>query len=442
MNQFETRTQKLYDAQPRNGEYVLYLMQSSQRIEYNHALFHAIEQANKLNNPLKVAFGLVEYPEANQRHYQFMIQGLSIVQEKLEQMGAGIAFTTKDPSKLCINLSENASLLVLDRGYLKVNKKWYDMVSRNVKCPVIQVESNVVIPVEEASKKEEYSAATFRRKIVDNIKPHLIGFKIPELKKSYRGESVYLNQASLKQLEIENVPPSNFYKGGYEEAQKLLTSFIDSKIESYHINKNDPSLDSVSHLSPYLHFGQISPIEIALLARENSGEGIDAFLEELIIRRELAINFVYYNPNYDNITCLPRWCLETLNEHKKDPRVYKYTKEEFENSETGDEYWNAAQTQMTKTGKMHGYMRMYWGKKILEWTNSPDEAYKIVLYLNNKYEIDGRDPNGYAGVAWCFGKHDRPWKERKIYGKIRYMNDKGLERKFNISSYSKKWLRE
>jgi deoxyribodipyrimidine photo-lyase len=177
----------------------------------------------------------------------------------------------------------------------------------------------------------------------------------------------------------------------------------------------------------------VSPLEIALAVEGRQGE--DAYLEELLIRRELAMNFVRYNPDYDSYSGLPEWVRKTLDEHRDDPREYVYSPEEFERAETHDPYWNAAQREMMVTGKMHGYMRMYWGKKILEWSASPEEAYGTALYLNNKYEIDGRDPNGYAGVAWCFGKHDRPWKEREVFGKVRYMNANGLKRKFDADGY-------
>jgi deoxyribodipyrimidine photo-lyase len=168
---------------------------------------------------------------------------------------------------------------------------------------------------------------------------------------------------------------------------------------------------------------------------ETGSRGSEAYLEELIVRRELAVNFVHYNQHYDSIECLPEWCRKTLREHAGNSREYVYTLEEFEEARTHDPYWNAAQREMVETGKMHGYMRMYWGKKIIEWTETPGDAYRIALYLNNRYELDGRDPNGYAGVAWCFGKHDRPWRERPIFGKIRYMNDRGLERKFDMKLY-------
>jgi deoxyribodipyrimidine photo-lyase len=190
-------------------------------------------------------------------------------------------------------------------------------------------------------------------------------------------------------------------------------------------------------MSPYLHFGQISPLYIALKVSKTRSLGAEAFFEELIIRRELSMNFVFYNEKYDSFKSIPDWAKKTLRAHQKDRRPYLYSPKELENAGTHDPYWNAAQKEMVITGKMHGYMRMYWGKKILEWSKTPEEAFKVALYLNNKYELDGRDPNGFIGVAWCFGKHDRPWGERAIFGNVRYMNDKGLKRKFDADKYVK-----
>ncbi len=243
----------------------------------------------------------------------------------------------------------------------------------------------------------------------------------------------------LKELKIDcSVKISPFFSGGTNEAKKRLKHFINDKLDEYDSKRNDPIEDCQSNLSPYLHFGQISPLYIAMEILKTESRGKDSFLEELIIRRELSHNFVHYNPKYDCYEALPHWALRTLNFHAKDKREYVYALDQFETAQTHDPYWNAAQMEMVITGKMHNYMRMYWGKKILEWSENPKEAFKIALYLNNKYELDGRDPNGFAGVAWCLGKHDRAWNERPIFGKIRYMNAAGLERKFNPSAYVKK----
>jgi deoxyribodipyrimidine photo-lyase len=224
--------------------------------------------------------------------------------------------------------------------------------------------------------------------------------------------------------------------GGYSQARARLESFIeDGRLERFHEERNDPARDGLSHLSPYLHYGQISALEIALEASRHPGPGTESFLEELIVRRELAFNFVAFNADYDRFECLPNWAREDLEIHAADRRPYLYSPGDLEKAQTHDPYWNAAQKELVYRGKIHGYMRMYWGKKILEWSDTPRNAYTTAVYLNDRYSLDGRDPNGYAGVAWCFGKHDRPWAPRPVFGKVRYMNDRGLERKFDIRAY-------
>jgi deoxyribodipyrimidine photo-lyase len=246
----------------------------------------------------------------------------------------------------------------------------------------------------------------------------------------------------LQILNIDkSVKPSKYFKGGEDEANKFLKIFIEQKLHRYKDLRSDPSLDYQSNLSPYLHFGQISPLKIVLEILKNysiNDPNVQSFFNELIIWRELARNFAYYNKNYNEYEGIPEWAKNTLEEHKKDKREYLYSLEEFENAKTHDKYWNAAQMEMVKTGKMHNYMRMYWCKKIIEWTKDPKEAFDIACYLNDKYELDGRDPNGYAGISWCFGSFDRPFKERKIFGKIRYMSAEGLKRKFDIDKYVEK----
>ena len=246
-------------------------------------------------------------------------------------------------------------------------------------------------------------------------------------------------KAILSKLSIDRtVGPVASSEGGTAKATGLLAAFIDGKLKHYADRRSDPGVDLGSHMSPYLHFGHISPLTIALEVQNARGilrRSKEAFLEELIVRRELSMNFVRYNPRYDSILCLPDWATKTLEDHQKDRREFVYTPVQLEQARTHDPYWNAAQQEMVISGKMHNYMRMYWGKKILEWSKTPAEAYNIALHLNNKYELDGRDPNGFAGVAWCFGKHDRAWKERPIFGKVRYMNAAGLKRKFNMESY-------
>lgn len=440
------RIKKLNQKEICQGDYVLYWMQASQRVEWNHALEYAIREANQLNLPVLVYFQLINnFPEANERHYYFMLQGLREVREKLENMKSRliVSYAHGNYPDL-LSISRNAALVVTDCGYLQFQRQWRREYAGKISCSMVQVESDVVVPVTTASSKEEYSAATIRKKITSKLNDFLVPLtsSTPNLSSlDSRFPSFPLGDIprALAKLKVDgSVKPSSFYRGGTEAAKKHLQDFLQYKINDFHQLRNNPSKEYVSNLSPYLHFGQISPLFVALKAMQRDTGDTDVFLEELIIRRELAINFVYYNPRYMSFDCLPDWVKKTLQKHRDDPREYMYSPEEFEQAQTHDPYWNAAQTEMKVTGKMHGYMRMYWGKKILEWSKTPEEAYRTALYLNNKYELDGRDPNGFAGVAWCFGKHDRPWAERPILGNVRYMNANGLKRKFDIEAYVKK----
>lgn len=439
------RVRILNDATVRAGDYVLYWMQSSHRTQENPALLYAIERADQAHLPLIVYFGLWQsYPEANLRHFQFMLEGLAEVGHSLESLGIRFVLRTEPPDKGVCALAKNAAVVIVDRGYLRLQQSWYRTVAEQCRCPLVQVEGNVVVPVELASLKEEYSAATFRPKITRQLDRFLHPCEtvspqrssLPLDLPSLAGEST---EALLLPLTIDRtVPASGLFKGGSAEANRLFFQFLQHRLDGFAHNRNDPGGDGGSDMSPYLHFGQVSPVTLALLARDQGGSGTPAFLEELIVRRELAVNFVRYNDHYDSFASLPAWAQKTLVVHQADQREYGYSPDELERAATHDPYWNAAQREMTKTGKMQGYMRMYWGKKILEWSKTPQEAYATALHLNNKYEIDGRDPNGYAGVAWCFGKHDRPWGEREIFGMVRYMNAQGLNRKFSMDRYLEK----
>lgn len=428
-----------------NQKYVLYWMQAAQRTEYNHALEFAIQKANERNKPLVVVFGLTDdYPDANLRHYWFMLEGLKEAQKTLAEKGIQLVILHKSPDKTAIGVSKNADLVVTDGGQLRVQRRWRKQVAEKVECPLFEVETNLIIPVTEVSQKEEFAARTIRPKIHKLLKQYLVPVRHKKPKKSslhLKFDSFDISdiEKAISKLKIDQtVQPVKKFIGGTSHARKHLRCFINNKLDDYNLLRNDPSLDYQSNMSPYLHFGQISPLYIALEISKTKSKGKEAYLEELIVRRELSHNFVYYNNKYDDFESLEPWSKRTLNFHKKDKREYIYTLDEFEQAKTHDPYWNAAQMEMVITGKMHGYMRMYWGKKILEWTKTPQEGFNIALYLNNKYELDGRDANGFTGVAWCFGKHDRAWTERSVFGKIRYMNAAGLKRKFDIDDYVEK----
>ncbi|UCE11709.1 MAG: deoxyribodipyrimidine photo-lyase [Candidatus Thorarchaeota archaeon] len=442
----EDRIKHMNDQDVQDGKYVLYWMQASQRTEYNHSLEYAIEKANKLNRSLLVYFNIIpDFPSATERSYHFMLQGLREVDKALEARNIEFLVKVGQPIEEIKELSKDSSLIVLDRDYQRTQKQWREKIASSVRCRVIQVETNVLVPVETAYAKEAYSAGILRPNIHRNLERFLKPVSERSLNKllqhDHEGVNLRDTTSVLELLQVdESVARVKHIVGGTTEAKRRLSDFIKHQLDEFHILRNDPSKDYLSGMSPYLHFGQISPLFVALQIADSKKAGADAYLEELIVRRELSMNFAHFNPSYDSYDCLPEWAKITLQKHADDTREYTYTRRQLENSETHDSYWNAAQTEMTRTGKMHGYMRMYWGKKIIEWTRQPKSAYRIALYLNDKFELDGRDPNGYAGVAWCFGKHDRAWAERPIFGKVRFMSAKGLERKFEIEEYVRKVL--
>ncbi len=442
------RVQNLNEADVREGDYVLYWMQSSQRAEQNHALEYAVQRANDLDQRLLVVFGLTDdYPEANLRHYTFMLEGLKDAQEALEKRGIEMVVRKGSPEEVALEAGKDASLIVTDRGYMRPQKKWREKVAREADRLVTQVESDVVVPVELASGKQEHAARTLRPKIQEYLEDFLVALTPTKVEK--RSTNMHVDGLDLSDMEkvLDGMDLdrsvsalSNLYKGGNSEARKIFRRFLKQGLGDYDANRNQPQTDYVSHMSKYLHFGHVSPIWLALQARGASAKqsNIESFVEELVVRRELSVNFVFYNNDYDSYSNLPGWARETLGEHKGDDREYAYTRKQLENAETHDEYWNAAMKEMVHTGYMHNYMRMYWGKKILEWSNTPEHAYRTTLYLNNKYFLDGRDPNSFANVAWVFGQHDRGWTEREVYGKVRYMSSGGLERKTKPDQYVEK----
>ena len=445
----DTRIQFLNDLDLRQGDYVLYWMQQSQRAEYNHALEYAVQQANKIDQGVLVVFGLMDdYPEANLRHYTFMLEGLQETRVALGKRSIKMVVQKGHPADVALAAGRKASLIVCDRGYLRHQRQWRKKVAKDADCRVVQVESDVVVPLELVSNKAEYAARTIRPKIHKHLSNYLVEFKPTRIKKSslqlrIKGIDLSDIDAVLKKMSIDRdvLPVSHLFNGGTSQACKIFAEFLRHRFGNYVENRNQPQTDDVSHMSKYLHFGQISPLYLALKVQDTDKrfkQAREAFIEELVVRRELAMNFVYYTPDYDAYQCLPNWAQKTLSEHKKDKREHTYTRRQLENAKTHDEYWNAAMREMSSTGFMHNYMRMYWGKKILEWSQTPEHAFKTTLAINNTYFLDGRDANSYTGVAWVYGVHDRAWAERPIFGKIRYMAASGLERKCDIQAYVKK----
>ena len=377
-----------------------------------------------------------------------MIEGLKEVEKKLKKFNISFELLIGSPEKNIPEFVEryNAGILITDFNPLKIITNWKRKVAENIKIPFYEVDAHNIVPCWKASNKLEYAAYTIRPKINKQLPKYIDEY--PAVTKQVHSINLKTNNVDWSKvyssLKInKSVKPVEWIKPGEREAKKVLKNFLSSKLPGYNNERNDPNKNALSNLSPYLHFGQISAQRIALESQPfiEHLESQKSFLEELIVRRELSDNFCFYNKDYDNFYGFHDWAKKTLNEHRGDKREYIYSKEIFENAETHDMLWNAAQLEMINTGKMHGYMRMYWAKKILEWTKSPEEALAIGIYLNDKYELDGRDPNGYVGLAWSIGGvHDRAWTERPVFGKIRYMNYNGCKRKFDVKSYINRHL--
>ncbi len=431
----------------KDGAYVLYWMQQSQRAEYNHALAFATEQANELKKPLLVVFGLMDdYPEANLRHYYFMLQGLQEVQKTLEKMKIRMIIAHGDPADVALKYGKDACCIVCDMGYLRHHREWRSQVGENAEIKVYQIESDLIVPVEVVSQKQEYAARTIRSKIHKHFDKFLNELKIQKPKQSslsIKDDGMDISDVAkaCSKLKLDtSVPPvPQFFEGGTTQAKKRFKKFLSDSLNKYNKNRNQAQTNDISHMSMYLHFGQISAVWLAKeTLQQKSNEDVDSYIEELLVRRELAANYCYFTPKYDSFKSIPEWAQKTLEKHKDDEREHVYTRQQLEDAETHDEYWNASMREMRYTGFMHNYMRMYWGKKILEWTNTPEHAFRTLLAINNKYFLDGRDHNSYTNVSWIFGIHDRAWQERPVFGKVRTMVASGLERKFDTKAYIKK----
>lgn len=440
-----TRLRDLNSRQCRpDGRYVLYWMQQSQRAAFNPALEFAIGEANALGLPVVVGFGIDEsYPEANARHYAFMLQGLAEVSRDLMRRGIAFVIRRGAPDAVALGLAAAAALVICDRGYLRHQKAWRTRVARSAACRVVQVEGDVVVPVEIASTKHEVGARTLRPKLHRVWEDYIAPLPETPVRRTdganLTGEFDLTNlSATLAGLDIDrSVAPVRRFRGGTSAARDRLSGFLEGGLQGYARDRGRPEAGAVSHLSPYLHFGQISPVEVVLAVREasrGSPEDRSAYIEELVVRRELAANHCFYDERYDGYDAVPAWARRTLDAHRRDPRPQLYTPRQLEAGGTHDVYWNAAMKEMRETGYMHNRMRMYWGKKIMEWSAAPEEAFATTLRLNNRYLIDGRDPNSYTNVAWIYGLHDRPWFGRPVFGNVRYMGRNSLKA-FDADAY-------
>lgn len=431
--------------------YVLYWMQMFKRVEYNHALVWAIRQANELQLPLVVYEGLkYYYPWASDRLHTFILEGVEEKRIAFAKLGIKYVFylqqTAGSPKRTVERLAKDAALIVTDEYPCFIIPDHNRHIADRSRIAVHAVDSNGVIPISKFDR-EEYAAYTIRPKINKLLDHYLVPFAEEELQVKAPALDVDCPETAVSAENIETlvadcsidhkVAPSAAYKGGTENGRKRLKHFIECILCNYQRDRNKPERDGSSRLSAYLHFGFLSAIEVALAAKESDcpEEDKEAFLEELIVRRELSFNLTSHNSKYDSIEALPDWVHRTMREHSADERTVTYSLEQLEQAETHDELWNAAQREMVRTGEMHNYVRMLWGKNVIAWSQSYEVAFETLVHLNNKYCLDGRDPNSYAGILWCFGKHDRPWMERPVFGTIRYMTSQSTGKKFNSKKY-------
>jgi len=419
-------------------------MQRAQRGIDNAALDVAIQAANALGKTVVAYFAPVPfYPHGNLRHYRFLTEGIPDIAEALAKRNVGFVLRRyPDHSLLKFCEQVRAALVVGDENPMRELEHWREIAAKKLRLPLWTVDADVIVP-SRLIPKEQYAAFIMRKKLDPQLERYLVKLANPHArvtwKKPQRLQTLPTDVDITEGWKLDrSASPVGPFKGGTKEGMRLLRQFISHGLRHYEERRNHPETDGTSHLSPYLHFGHISPLTVALAVKNADvpRQAKKAFLDQLITWRELAINFVTYNPDYDNFESGENWAHRTLTEHAGDRRPTVYTERQLEDAETHDPLWNAAQRQMLQTGWMHNYMRMYWAKKILEWSRTPAEAYRRAVRLNDKYLLDGRDPNGYAGIAWSIvGKFDRPWPERPIFGKTRYMSGASTGKKFDSRKY-------
>ncbi len=441
----ESRITRLNDRGPKDGTCVAYWMQSSIRAEENPALAVATSEANKRHLPLLVLFSIdPQIPSANRRNFTFMAEALQETAVMIEATGAQVCILRGSAVENIAGIYRDVkpALIVTDESHLNNGRSRREAVAGRVGCAMLQVDGNVIVPVRRMPG-EQYAAYTIRPRLMRLLPDHL--GPLSQESPAYRGKRLAEGDVQsddirreVARLRLTDIAPSPLFRGGEDAAARTLERFVEERLDGYAESRNKPELYATSDMSPYLRFGCISPVGMVrrvLERREEMPEDADAFVEEAFVRRELAENFTFFDRAYRSLTSLPDWAAGTLDAHRRDQRQHLFTLKELEEGRTGDDLWDAAQKEMVAKGKMAGYMRMYWGKRVLEWTRTPEEALNVLLYLNDKYEIDGRCPNGYAGIMWCFGKHDRAFAERPIYGKIRYMSRAVQRSKFDMQEY-------
>jgi deoxyribodipyrimidine photo-lyase len=460
-------------------EFVLYWMQINRRFYYNFALEYAIGWANKLKKPLLIleAFSC-DYPWATDRSHLFMMQGMQEHLEYAEKQDLNyISFVEEKPGqykKLLKTLTNRAAVLITDEYPVFIMRERNETYPKEFDVPYITVDSNGLIPLG-LTEKDPYSAYFFRKTMQKNfVEAYTNPPQKNPLNKLENNEKLVLNnfipndlpkarealakpQDFISKLDINhNVKPIELH-GSRQSALGTLGQFIKNGLPEYDEKRNHPDENKTSGLSPWLHFGKISEYEVvrAVLQHQPNGWDLDkisynngsaggffngdanigSFLDEVITWREVGFHFAHHRSDYDQLESLPDWVQETMEKHRDDPREHIYSRDELAQSQTNDEIWNAAQTQLREEGIIHNYLRMLWGKKVIEWTPDYKTALEYLIDLNNTYAIDGRDPNSYSGIFWCFGRFDRAWQERAVFGKIRYMTSESAGKKIKLKNY-------
>lgn len=441
----DERVRQLNSRELRSGaRYVLYWMRANRRATFNHALAFAAGIANDRDLPLLCCETLsFDEPYASDRLHAFVLEGVPENARHLRELGAGYVFSLRrsrsDPGDVIERLAADAAAVVTDDHPTVPEPPSF-------KAAAWAVDSSCIVPLSQIPGKQ-FAAYTIRPKIRKLLPKFLEPLRPVLLSRRYRdaghGLHTEIEERRIPELlaacDIDHtVPHSVSFRGGTAAAEQRLADFLERKLRHYARDRNEPAARATSELSPYLHVGHISSLEVALRAGDYAQRhklDADGFLDELIARRELAFNFARYAERRDSLTELPDWARQTLSQHASDPRTAIYSREDFAAGRTHDELWNAAQKEMLRRGYMHNYCRMYWGKKILEWSRTYEEALATAIYIHDRFSLDGRDPNTYANILWCFGLHDRPWPERPIFGRVRAMSLAGIERKIDVGAY-------
>lgn len=438
----ERRSRRLAQGRRGHGP-VVYWMSRDQRAADNWALLWAQQEATIRQKGLLVVFCMVpDYLGATLPHYSFMLEGLKELADKLRDLNIGFTILEQSPEEILPAFLRqiDAHALVSDFDPLRIKQQWKQQLIANLIVPFFEVDSHNIIPAWIISDKKEYAAYTIRPKIHRLLDDYLTD--IPSIQHHpYEwdtGSTGVDFPALTRSVTDQHVVGKNTLKPGEAAAHLAAAIAVNSTLKNYPNDRNNPCIEGQSGLSPYLHFGHLSPQRLAWTVTHSDlpAETRDVFLEELVVRRELADNFCYYEPEYDSIEGFPAWARKSLEQHRNDTREYLYSLDELEHGKSHEKLWNACQIDLVQNGKLHGYLRMYWAKKILEWTPDPESAMRYAIVLNDRYSLDGRDPNGYTGISWSIGGvHDRAWRERAVFGKVRYMNEAGCRRKFNVDGY-------